>query len=155
MRNELRFLSNALVYFVDKSNREIEASVRDLSEHGLAISSDDFINIEPNSSFVVAVIPEKETQVGKFQLEVESKWVKLNRLKMESGFSVVVNFGEKEFKDYLDYLSQKSKIDPESAARAAALRQLSGAAGLKSAGSSSPLEPAAEMDLSPGDGEKR
>ena len=112
MRNELRFLSEALVYVVDQSNQETEASLRDLSEHGLSLKSENYINVEPNSSYVVAIIPEKEANVGKFELEIESKWVKMNKLHMESGFSVVVSFGEKEFKDYLDYLNQKGEIEP-------------------------------------------
>ena len=112
MRNELRFLSNALVYVVDKeAQKETEANLRDLSEHGLRIESEDYINIEPNSPYVIAVIPEKETNVEKFQLEIESRWVKLNRSKMESGFSVMVPFDKDEFKNYLEYLAQKGKID--------------------------------------------
>ena len=112
MRNELRFLSDALVYVVDKSNKKTEASLRDLSEHGLSIKSENYLSVEPNTSYVVAVVPEKEAKVGKFQLKIESKWIKLNKRKMESGFSVVVSLGEKEFKDYLDYLAQKGEIDP-------------------------------------------
>ena len=111
MRNESRFLSNALVYVIDESQNKTEASLRDLSEHGLSIRSDNFINIEPNSSYVIAVIPEDNTKVGKFELEIESKWVKLNKLKMESGFSVLVSFNEREFKDYLEYLNQKGELD--------------------------------------------
>ena len=110
MRNELRFLSNALVYVVDESKKETEASLRDLSLHGLSIKSDDFINVEPNSSYVIAIIPEKETNLKKFQLEIESRWVKINKSKMESGFSVMVPFNQKEFNEYLEYLAMKGKV---------------------------------------------
>ena len=111
MRNELRFLSNARVLVVDESKKETQASLLDLSEHGLSLKSEDYINIEPNASYTIAVIPEKETNVEKFHLEIESKWVKLNKFKMESGFSVLVSFNEKEFTDYLDYLAQKNQTD--------------------------------------------
>jgi hypothetical protein len=112
MRNELRFVSNALVYVADKeAKKEKEASLRDVSEHGLRIQSEDYIDIEPNSPYVIAIIPEKEKKKKKFQLEIESRWVKLNKSKMESGFSVIVPFDQKEFKNYLEYLAQKSKID--------------------------------------------
>jgi len=112
MRNESRFLSNALVYLVDETNEKTEVSLRDLSVHGLSIKTDNYVSIEPNSSYVVAIIPEKETQVEKFELKIESKWIKLNKSKMESGFSVLVSFDESEFKEYLEYLAQKGKLAP-------------------------------------------
>jgi hypothetical protein len=105
MRNELRFLSNALVYVVDESKNETKASLKDLSMHGLSIESKEYINIEPNSPYVVAIIPEAETNLEKFQLDIESRWVKLNKSKMESGFSVLVPFDKAEFDKYLEYLA--------------------------------------------------
>ena len=111
MRNELRFLTNALVYVVDESKSETKASLKDLSQSGLSIKSETYIDIEPNSSYVIAIIPEKETNLEEFQLEIETRWVKLNKSKMESGFSVIVPFEQKEFKDYLEYLAQKGEID--------------------------------------------
>ena len=109
MRNELRFASNALVYVVDDSQKETEASLRDVSIHGLSIKCEDYIDIEPNSPYVIAIIPEKETNIEKFKLEIKSRWVRVNKSKMESGFSVLVPFNEKEFGDYLEYLAQKNK----------------------------------------------
>ena len=109
MRNELRFLSNALVYIVDKEEKEKEVCLRDVSRHGLSIKSEDYINIEPNSSYVIAIIPEEETNIKKFQLEIESRWVKLNKSKMESGFSVMVPFNKTEFDEYLEFLASKGK----------------------------------------------
>ena len=110
MRSEMRFLSDALVYLVDEDDKkETKVKLRDVSKGGLSIHSEGYIDIEPNSSYVIAVIPEKETNIKKFQLEIESKWVKINKLKMESGFSVLVPFDEQGFKDYLEYLSVKEK----------------------------------------------
>ena len=111
MRNELRFLSNALVYVVDESKNETEASLRDVSLNGLSIKSDGFIDIEPNSSYVIAVIPEKETKLKEFKLEIESRWVKVNKSQMESGFSVMVPFNKTEFEDYLEYLAMRGKVE--------------------------------------------
>ena len=114
MRSELRFLSNALVYVTEESQKEKEtkASLRDVSLHGLSIKSEGFIDIEPNSSYVIAIVPEEETNIDKFQLEIKSRWIKLNKHKMESGFQVLVPFDEKEFKDYLEYLAKKGKTAP-------------------------------------------
>jgi len=143
MRNELRFLSDALVYVVDKSNKKTEASLRDLSEHGLSIKSENYLSVEPNTSYVVAVVPEKEAKVGKFQLKIESKWIKLNKLQMESGFSVLVTFGEKEFKDYLEYLNQKGKVapSPETSAKSDNPQK---------AGKTFSAKPSGKVDLGPG-----
>jgi len=111
MRSELRFLSNAIVYVIDENKNETPANLRDVSKSGLSIKSDSYIDIEPNSRYVVAVIPEKETNIEQFRLEIESRWVKLRKSKMESGFQVIVPFDEKQFKDYLEYLAQKDKAD--------------------------------------------
>lgn len=113
MRNELRFASNALVYVVDESQNEVEASLRDVSIHGLSIKCDDYIDIEPNSPYVIAVIPEKETNIEKFKLEIKTRWVKVNKSQMESGFSVLVPFNEKGFNDYLEYLAQKNSPEAD------------------------------------------
>ena len=113
MRSELRFLSNAQIFVVDEAKKESAASLRDLSEHGLSIQTEGFIDIEPNSSYVIAIIPEEETNLHKFQMEIESRWVKINKHRMESGFSVIVPFHEKEFKEYLAYLAKKGDaVDP-------------------------------------------
>ena len=112
VRNDLRFLSNALVYVVDEAQNETQANLRDVSKSGLAIKSDSYIDIEPNSSYVIAIIPEKETNIEKFKLEIESRWIKLKKSQMESGFSVIVPFDHKEFNDYLEYLAQKNKGNP-------------------------------------------
>jgi hypothetical protein len=112
MRSELRFLSNALVYLADDSSKEAQANLHDISGKGLRIKSEEFIDIEPNSSYVIAIIPEKETNIDKFKLEIESRWIKLNKFRMESGFSVIVPFDQKEFENYLEYLSEKAKEPP-------------------------------------------
>jgi hypothetical protein len=97
---------------VDESNKETKATLRDLSHSGLSIKSETFIDIEPSSSYVIAIIPEEETNLEKFKLEIESRWIKLKKSKMESGFSVIVPFDEQGFKDYLEYLAQKGKTNP-------------------------------------------
>ena len=119
MRSELRFLSEALVHVDDKSGDGAKGNLCNLSEYGLSLESDNYISMEPNSSCVITVIPEKETQMGKFRLEVESKWVRLHKRKMAFGFSILGSPDEKEFKEYLAYLAQKDKEDspPEDTGR--------------------------------------
>lgn len=111
MRNELRFLTNALVYVIDDSKNESMANLRDLSKTGLSIESEKFIEIEPNSSYLIVVVPETETNLEQFKLEIESKWIKLKKSKMESGFSVILPVDKKRFDDYLEYLAQEKSVN--------------------------------------------
>jgi len=112
MRSELRFFSNAIAYVEDKSKNKTQTNLRDVSLNGLSIKSNGYIDIEPKSSYIIAIIPEKETNIKKFQLEIESRWIKLSKSRMESGFQVLVPFNEKEFKEYLEFLAQKGKPVP-------------------------------------------
>jgi len=107
MRRESRFISNALVCVVNDPEKETVANLRDLSYHGLSIKSNGYMDIEPNSSYIIAIFPEEETNIEKFQLEIRTRWIRINKFKMESGFSVLVHFHEKIFKDYLEYLEEK------------------------------------------------
>ena len=84
-----------------------------LSEHGAGILCEHYMGIEPNSIHILTVIPEEETNIRKFHLQVRSRWVKLNRLRVESGFSIVSHFGEEDFRCYLDYLVRKSNINSQ------------------------------------------
>jgi hypothetical protein len=111
VRSELRFLSNALVYIVDENKNEKPARLRDMSKSGLSIKSEDYIDIEPNSHYVIAIIPEKETNIDQFRLEIESRWVKLHKSQVESGFQVIVPFDQNGFDDYLEYLAQKAQTE--------------------------------------------
>jgi len=111
MRSELRFLSNALVYITDDNKNEKPANLRDMSQSGLSIKSESYIDIEPNSHYLIAIIPEKETNIEQFRLEIESRWIRLQKSRMESGFQVIVPFDKKQFNDYLEYLTQKSRTE--------------------------------------------
>ena len=111
MRNELRFVSNARVYVVDDDKNETPATLSDLSKSGLAIESEAFLDIEPSSKYVIVIVPEEETNIDKFQLEIESRWVKLSKSSMKSGFSVLLPFDEDEFQEYLEFLAQKHNAE--------------------------------------------
>ena len=110
MRKDLRFVSSADVYVEGKGNNKTKAILRDVSLSGLSIQTEGYIDIEPDSPYVIAIIPEKETNLEKFQLEIQARWIKLNRTQMESGFSVIVPFNKDQFEDYLEYLAMRGKI---------------------------------------------
>ena len=111
MRNELRFVSNARVYVIDDEKNETQATLCDLSRSGLAIESDAFLDIEPSSKYVIVIVPEEETNIEKIKLEIESRWVKLSKSSMKSGFSVLLPFDEEEYQEYLEFLEQRHKAE--------------------------------------------
>jgi len=109
MRKNSRFLSNAVVYVEDKNKNELKANLRDVSIKGLSIESDEFIDIEPNSHYKIEIVPEDNTKNYKILLEVQSRWVKLVKTKMESGFSVKAPSGKTEYKEFIENLAEKDK----------------------------------------------
>ena len=111
MRKEVRFSSNAPVYIVDKSKKEMKACLRDLSLRGLSIKSEDFIDIEPNTPYEIAIIPEEDTNIVKIQLEIKSRWVRIVKTKMESGFSITIPPANTEYEDYLEHLAMRGKVE--------------------------------------------
>ena len=110
MRKEMRFGSNALVYLVDSSKKETKAHLKELGLNGLSIRSDDYIDIEPKNNYTITIVPEKESKIKQFQLDIRSRWVKLNKSKMEAGFSVKGPLSNSEFQDYLEYIAMRGKI---------------------------------------------
>ena len=110
MRRELRFLSDASVHVVDDSKKEAKANLQNVSLNGLAIKSFGYLDIEPNSSYQISIIPEKETNIEKIQLETKSRWIKIDKTKMESGFSIIEPLGKTEFEDYLELLAMRGKV---------------------------------------------
>jgi hypothetical protein len=117
MRKEYRFLSKAQIY-IATDNSEIKAELRDISIHGLSIKSVDFLNIVPNTVYKIAIIPENEAAVGKFHLEIQSRWIKMKNLTVESGFSLMTPLDEAEFEQYLQYLNslvqaEGKEVNPE------------------------------------------
>ena len=113
MRKAPRFLANALVYLDNKFESKNMIHLLNLSEHGLCIMSENYLGDEPNSTHLLTVVPEEESGIEEFQLQVRSRWIKLNKSRTESGFVIVVSFNEEEFKSYLEYLANKQCIYSE------------------------------------------
>jgi len=113
IRKEKRYISNALVYLDDNSDTKSPINLLNLSEHGVAVVSRKYIGTEPNSTHILTVIPEEDANSGKFHIQVKSKWVKLNRSRVESGFLILSHFDEEEFRCYLDHLIRKSNANAQ------------------------------------------
>jgi hypothetical protein len=103
-----RFLAKGHVHIAEVTNTE--AVLKNLSNSGLCIESNGFLEIAPKSHYTVDIIPEKESNIDKFNLEVESRWVRTKKQSSESGFVIVIppgTSGKEVFEQYLAYLAGK------------------------------------------------
>jgi hypothetical protein len=103
-----RYTSSGRVYIAEVTNTE--AVLKNLSSSGLCIQSNDFLEVVPKSRYSVDIIPEKESNIDKFNLEIESRWVRTKRRSSESGFVIVIppgTSGQEVLEQYLSYLAKK------------------------------------------------
>ena len=114
-KRDSRYSTKGHVYISQVTNTE--ALLKNLSSSGLCIESPGFIEVMPKERFSVDIVPEKDANIDKFTLEVESRWVKAKMKLSESGFVIVVPPGVsgKDFlEQYLQYLaSQEGKENPD------------------------------------------
>jgi hypothetical protein len=86
-----------------------EALLKDISITGCGIESTMQINIKPGARFVMEVICEAVSRIEKFDLQVESKWIRTKDSSCEVGFSIIASPVGKQFQRYVDYLSFRSR----------------------------------------------
>ena len=86
-----------------------KAILVNISVTGCCVEYDSFPEVKLNSKYKIAIIPKKETSIGKFVLAAESKWTTTGDVSCKIGFSIVESPKKKEFFNYVDYLSWISK----------------------------------------------
>jgi len=110
-----RFKTKGQVYISKVVNTE--ALLKNLSMSGLCIQSSDFMDILPKNRYSVDIVPEKGSNIDRFSLEIESRWVKTKMKSNESGFVIVVppgTSGETLLERYLHFLaSQPGAVEEE------------------------------------------
>ncbi|MDR1587484.1 MAG: hypothetical protein LBS57_08525 [Treponema sp.] len=100
-RKEERYSTNAHVRLL-----EDKLLLKNISLHGGQIKGDDFIDVIPNGKYTIAVMPEKESNIDKFDVEILSKWVKIKKSGTESGFIIILPPGSKIVEEYIEYLKK-------------------------------------------------
>ena len=114
-KRESRFTSKGQVFISEVTNTD--ALLKNLSTSGLCIESTDVIDVLPKTRYSVDIIPEKESNIDQFSLEIESRWVKAKMKSSESGFVIVIppgTSGKTVLEQYLAYLAtQPSDEDDE------------------------------------------
>jgi hypothetical protein len=88
-----------------------EALLKNLSITGCCIEHTEFVDIEPGAAYTIEIFPEKAAKVGRFDLTVESRWVRTESYTCELGFLVTASPKGKLFQRYVDYLSWRSESE--------------------------------------------
>jgi len=105
---DTRFSSKGQVFISQISNTE--ALLKNLSASGLCIKSEGFMEVIPKTRYSIDVVPEKDSNIDKFSLEIESRWVRAKMKASESGFVIVVPPGttaKSLFEQYLQFLASQ------------------------------------------------
>ena len=103
-----RYNSKGRVYIAEVPNTE--ALLKNLSTSGLCVESGEFIEVLPSGRYSMDIVPEKDSKLNQFQVEVETRWVKAKMKSSESGFVIVVppgTEGRALLEQYLTYLASK------------------------------------------------
>ena len=109
-----RFNSNGQVFISQVANTDV--LLKNLSASGLCIESQKLMEIVPNTRVSVDIVPEKESNIDKFSLEIESRWIKTKLRSSESGFIIVVppgTSGRTLLEQYLKYLEEQAEEQVE------------------------------------------
>jgi hypothetical protein len=101
-KREDRYSANA-----DVRISESKLLLKNISLNGGQIHGDEFIDIIPNGKYTIMIIPEKESAIDKFELDIISRWVKMRKSGMESGFMIVLPPGSGMVEKYIEYLKGK------------------------------------------------
>jgi len=109
-----RYPTKGQVYIAEVSNTE--ALLKNLSSTGICIESTGFMEVVPKTHYSLDIIPEKESKLEKFSMEIESRWIKAKMKSSESGFAIIIppgSPGKAVFEQYLAFLSSQSELESE------------------------------------------
>jgi hypothetical protein len=89
---------------------EGECLVRDLSVTGCRVECTSLVEMNPEAQYQIEVIPENAAHVGRFELTVQSRWLRSGGYASEVGFAIVASPKGKLFQRYVDYLEYRSSL---------------------------------------------
>ena len=105
---DTRFHSKGQIFISEVTNTS--ALLKNLSTSGLCIESPGFVDILPKTRYSVEIVPEEDSNLNKFSLEIESRWVKAKMKSSESGFVIVVppgTSGKALLEQYIHFLASQ------------------------------------------------
>jgi hypothetical protein len=89
---------------------EGENLLKDLSITGCCVECTSWGDIKPESPYQIEIFPESASQIGSFELTVQSKWIRQGGYSGEIGFAIVASPKGKLFQRYVDYLEYRSSL---------------------------------------------
>lgn len=107
LRKNVRYNASGRVYIAEIT----DAVLKNLSVCGLCLKSGGFMNIAPNTKLTVDIVPEEDSCVHPFTVDIEAKWIRSQKGQSESGFVIIVPPGtqaETLLKQYVEYLAEHS-----------------------------------------------
>ena len=103
LRKDTRYESFAKVKI--KSIGKKEFALKDLSVTGCRMECPAEIDIMPSMVFTLQIKPENDSKISSFNLEAESKWIRISGSSCQIGFFIIQAPKGKQFQRYVDYLS--------------------------------------------------
>jgi hypothetical protein len=86
---------------------EGEALLKDISVTGCCIECTSHAEIEPDAPYVIEIIPESASDIGRFEITVKSRWMRAEGYSYEIGFFVIASPKGRLFQRYVDYLDYR------------------------------------------------
>ncbi|GHU39579.1 hypothetical protein FACS1894190_04960 [Spirochaetia bacterium] len=85
-----------------------EALLKNISITGCRLEHTVNIDVQIGSKYMMCIMPEKQADVGEFDLSVEARWVEAQSGVCMAGFSIVESPKGKLFQRYVDYLEYRA-----------------------------------------------
>jgi hypothetical protein len=85
-----------------------EALLKDLSITGCCIEYTMFVDVKPDTSYKLQIVPDSAAGVDPFELQVESRWIRTGGYSCEIGLAIVASPKGRDFQRYVDYLAWRS-----------------------------------------------
>ncbi|MDR2185891.1 MAG: PilZ domain-containing protein [Treponema sp.] len=85
-----------------------EALLRDLSVTGGCMEYTMFADVQTGTEYTLEIIPEAASNVEKFDLTIEIRWIHYEGYACSVGFNILASPKGKLFQRYVDYLAWRS-----------------------------------------------
>ncbi|MDR0583897.1 MAG: hypothetical protein LBG57_06060 [Treponema sp.] len=99
-RKEKRYLSSAQVIV-----GEDELQLKNISRNGGCVQARDFIDLMPNGAYTFVIVPEEESRLESFEVNILVRWMRIRRNGLDTGFIMTGPSGAIE--NYIDFSKLK------------------------------------------------
>jgi hypothetical protein len=107
-RENLRYRTLAKAHIIGVF--EGDCLVKDFSITGCCIECTEHLDIKLDTRYKIEILPESASKIGRFDLTVESKWIRAVGYSCDIGFAIVESPKGKLFQRYVDYLAWRTSV---------------------------------------------